>query len=146
MAKGWYGNKQAHSMASKGIKTKISDIKGIDSGIINSIIQVARKKVKDPTKFTQGNCVEFAKAMRDLLGSGENYQLYGHNYLKYGDLFIDGRGVHTRKDIESKWTGGKISPDPDGWSYIYNMEALESYRKILKDAHEETTSNMRMIE
>lgn len=145
MTKGWYGNKQAHSMASKGIKTKISDIKRIDSGVINLIIQVARKKINNPDKLTKGNCVEFVRAMRDLLGSGENYQLYGHNYLKYGEIFIDGKGVHTRQDIESKWSGGKLSPDPDGWSYIYSMEALESYRKILRDAHEETVSNMRMV-
>lgn len=143
MSKGWYGNRQAHSLASKGVKTTFNEIKGVDSGVINSIIQRARKRVKDPKKLTQGNCVEFARAMRDLLGSGENYQLHGHNYLHYNGLFIDGNGVHTRKDIESKWSGGKISPDPDGWSYIYNMEALESYNKILKDVHEEVMSDMR---
>lgn len=152
MTKGWYGNSMAHSMASKGITVKYDnkqdmfyELENKDPDTIRELIQIFRNKIKNKDDLTQKYCVEFARALYDIIGDGENYQIMGHNYLKYNDYFYDGTGVQTKEQIENRFKGAKLRKDTDGWKYIYNTNALKEYRKKLIDSYEQQQIDRRMI-
>lgn len=146
----WKGESRRHSLSRKGIKTaqgkgnqfkskgKQFKSKGLEKphskSRIDNIIFKFRMKTDDPRKLTQGYCVEFARAMRDFVGGGDNYQIGGHNVLFYDGMYIDGKGIHTKEELESKY-GSKLNPDPDGWAYIYNTGKLKEYRELLDEVN-----------
>lgn len=152
MTKGWHGNSMGHSMASKGITVRTSnkdmfyELENKDPDTIKELISIFRNKIDNTDKLTKGYCVEFAKALSDIVGGGENYQIMGHNYLHYNDYFYDGTGVYTKQQIEGKYKGAKLKPDPDRWNYIYNMNVLNTYRKIFVDSYEQQQRDRRMIQ
>ena len=151
MSKGWYGNSMGHSLASKGIIVRKNDVEykyeleDKDPDTIRELISIFRSKISNKDELTQKHCVEFARALYDMLGGGENYQIMGHNYLMYNDYFYDGTGVQTKEQIEGRFKGAKLKKDPDGWNYIYNMKALKDYRQKLLDSYEEQQNNRRLI-
>jgi len=79
----------------------------------------------------QRDCVYFARALHDKLHDGENYQVCAHNVLHYKGVFIDAKGIHTGEELRRRY-GCEPRPDRDGWNYIYDLELLKTYRKIMK--------------
>ena len=142
---GWRNESYRHSLASKGIKSS-EDIRDMLSEIrreldieapedvpLNRIFDLVEEfnKVVPVEETQRAYCVEFARALRDTLGYGLNYKLYGHNLLKVEDYFVDSRGVWRLEDLD-----GVPLRDPDGWVYIYNEEKLDEYRSLMKDIWE----------
>ena len=145
---GWRRESHRHRLAGMGIKTKtakgeVAYLKNLQnkrgkirSTVIEGIIYRARREMDNTLELTEGYCVEFARALKDMLDGGENYQILGHNVIYYDGVYYDGRGAYTKEELELSYQGGKLRPDPDGWSYIYNIRKLEEYRGILEKSQE----------
>ena len=138
---GWHGESRRHSLARKGIISMPIRSNGLEkphtsSRIDNIIFRIRMYLLKNPIELTEGYCVEFARAMRDFLGGGENYRIGGHNVLFYEGMFIDGKGIHTKEELEEKY-GNVLFPDPDGWAYIYNSKKLKEYAELLEQANKD---------
>ena len=129
----WRNESERHRLSALGVKTTnnngYNDYKKLHK--IDKYFIKIRDRLSNRDELTKQYCVEFARALRDLIGRGDNYRLWGHNYLYVDCIFIDGKGIHYPEDFEVL-----PKPDPDGWAYIYNMDKLEEYKNILDEVIE----------
>lgn len=81
--RGWYGHRQQHSMASKGIKT-ISNGKGVNfykCGNCNTMMQL--KKLEGEDYWSCPNC--------------------GKRYYDYAEIFYEGKGRSVHGSMDRSW-------------------------------------------
>jgi len=122
--KGWHSEPYRHSLASRGIRTRFEQRTHLKEPTVDRETDY----YYDPMK---GDCVYYARALRDKLGKGENYQVGPHNVLKIGNDYIDAEGTHTKEELINKY-GYVPRLDPDGWNYILDESRLNYYRnKVL---------------
>lgn len=110
--KGWYGHRQQHSMASKGIRT-ISNIKGINfykCGNCNS--QMNFKKTNDEDYWSCPNCGKTYSDFTDVRYIGKGRSMHGYIDRSWDE--------HIFKDIDREEISVIIFTEPD-WEAIYEQ-------------------------
>lgn len=121
--KGWYGNKQAHSLASKGIKTKINNTNDITIEI-KKILKEWRddKTCLRPYDINCGMCDELAYLVSEKIDGAEDYWLE--------DLFPNVRVfenvTHAIILYKNKYYDAE---NPEGVTSPYDLEVVKNYGK-----------------